>query len=41
MSPQLDVNTGEWVTAKCTEVYNHHYVITMISSKTTSQGYQS
>ena len=35
---QLDVGTGLWVGAKCTEVYNHHYVITMASSKKRSDG---
>jgi hypothetical protein len=35
---QLDVNTNQWVPAKCTEVYNHHYVITLASSKSSSDG---
>ena len=31
---QLDVSTGKWVRAKCSEVYVHHYApVTIRSSK--------
>lgn len=33
---QFDVSSGKWVTAKCTELYTHHYIVSFRSSKLTS-----